>query len=198
MSYDTVDYKYRPKHVNYLSYKEYRQVLTLLHAKMAYYLITTGDSMPLPSRMGILQCVKYKDDRSKKVDFHKTRKLYGEWNKNNPDNKKAVYHRNIITEGFFPKLHWAKRNIATFKHTKLWSFKFTRPNIRRNSYNKNHPEVSLIEFFKEKGFRIYQHVNRYLFGELKRENKENAKNIRISTFRSGLAKSSRSAAKRRD
>lgn len=190
MSYKTVDYRYKPKHVNYLSYKEYRQVLTMLHERMAYHLIVTGDSMILPARMGILQCVKYKNPTKRKVDYHKTRKIYGQWNIDNPDNKKAVYHRNVITEGYAPKVHWAKRATATFKNKNLWSFKFTRPNIRRNSYNKNHPEVSLIDFFKEKGYQIYQHVNHYLFKELITKD---AKDVRISTFRSGATKSIRSS-----
>lgn len=153
--------KYDKDHKRYLSKKQFNTIVKKLGEEIAYELITTGKEILLPSKIGSLQVVKYLL-KNKMVDYNKTRQLYGEHNKANPDNKKVVYHTNRITKGFVPKVYWSKANKANFKNKTKFYFKLTRPNIRPNSYNKNNPRVSLIPFFKNKGFRMYDIYNPYL------------------------------------
>jgi hypothetical protein len=159
LSYKTIDYKNEPKHLLHLGEKEYKEILKAFYKKLAYYLITTGDEINLPSRIGSLQAVKYKKKR-KSIDFHATKKYFGEYNKNKPQGqKKKVYHENRLTQGYQTRIHWSKLHKANFKNKKMYKFNLTRPNVRPNSYNKNNPEVSLVPFFREKGWIIYSEYN---------------------------------------
>ena len=157
-----VDYKkkYDRKHKLFLTKKQFNSIVKKLGEEIAYELITTGEEIVLPSRLGSLQIVKYLQKR-KRIDFYKTKLIYGEYNKNNPDNKKVVYHVNRITKGYVPKVYWSKAVRANFRNKNKHFFKLTRPNARPNSYNKNNPRVSMVPFFKEKGFRIYEIYNPY-------------------------------------
>jgi hypothetical protein len=48
---------------------------------------------------------------------------------------------------------------ANFKNKSRWAFKLTRPNIRPNTYNKVNPKISLVPFFKDRGWAIYKEYN---------------------------------------
>lgn len=174
-SYTEYKEKYNKDHKLYLTRKQFNLIVKRLGEEIAYELITSGEEIILPSRLGTLQIVQYMQ-RNKKIDFHKTKIVYGEYNKNNPNNKKKVYHTNRITKGYVPKVYWSKAMRANFKNKHRFYFKFTRPNMRINSYNKNNPRVSLISFFKEKGYRIYEIYNPYLKKELHEQLLEKRKN----------------------
>ena len=158
-SYKTIDYQDKPKHAKHVDKKDYKNILKSFYKKLAYYLISTGDEIVLPSRLGSLQAVKYKK-KKRSIDFHKTKLYYGEYNKDKPSGmKKKVYHENRVTNGYSTRIHWSKLTKANFKNKRKYRFTLTRPNIRPNSYNKNNPEVSLVPFFKERGWIIYSEYN---------------------------------------
>jgi len=159
-SYSSYRDKYSREHKLYLTKKEYNKVIKSIGEELSYELITTGQGIDLPNRLGMLRIVKYLQ-KNKQIDYNQTKITYGKHNKDNPDNKKTVYHTNRVTRGFVPKVYWSRKK-ANFRNKMKFYFKMTRPNIRPNSYNKNNPKVSLIPFFKEKGFRMYSIFNPYL------------------------------------
>lgn len=164
-SYKAYKNKYPKDHSLFLRYSEFSTIAKSFGSLISYELITTGTEITLPSKLGTLQIVKYMPSR-KLVDYMNTAKVYGEHNKNNPDDKKVVYHMNRITKGYMPKLYWSKALKARFKNQSKFLFKFNRPNVRPNSYNKNNPKVSLMPFFREEGFRIYEIFNPTIKREL--------------------------------
>ena len=146
----------------YLTEKEYRNIIKILGESISYDLIKSGKEIRLPSRLGSLQAMKVYPSKEL-IDFHLTKKLYGEHNKMNPNNKKAVKHRNRITKGTIPRLVYSTAGrVANFRHKTKYTFKFCRPNIRPNSYNKNNPELSLVPFFQSEGFRFYELYNPFV------------------------------------
>ena len=141
-----------------LSKKQFNDVVKSLGEEIAKELIL-GNKIKLPKSMGSLRI--YKRKQTKAVNFQVTKKYYGEHNKNNPDNKKVAYTDNKITKGFFPFLYWSKHR-TYFKNKLKYDFFLSRPNVRRNTYNKNHPEINLIDYFRKTGFRTYMEFNKYL------------------------------------
>lgn len=158
MSYVDFSYKHEPKHKLYVNKEQYKRILKLFYKKLAEELISSGKEIILPSRLGSLQAVKYKPIK-KKIDHKRTKELYAEHNKRNPNNKKYVYHTNRATKGYLPFIYWSKLVKANFKNKRKYKFSLTRPNLRPNSYNKINPNVSLIPYFREKGYIFYETYN---------------------------------------
>ena len=179
LSYKDFSYKHEPKHPNYVSQNVYKRILKEFFKKLAEYLITSGKEIVLPSRLGSLQAVKYLPTK-KKVDFGNTLKYYGEHNKTNKEDKKVIYHNNVITKGWLPKIYWSKIVKANFLNKRKWKLSLTRPNIRPNEYNKTNPSVSLMPFFQKEGYRLYEKHNPYL----KRQLYERSKNHKSYTTES--------------
>lgn len=97
-----------------------------------------GNTIKIPLRSGTLELLKYKPKRPS-IDFQTTKKLYGEYNKNNPTNKKVVYHKNYHTNGYKPLIKWDKRK-AVFKNKQIFKFEFVRARDREISkFFKNQP-----------------------------------------------------------
>lgn len=157
-SYSLFKEKYNKEDKHFMTKKQFNKVVLKFGKKLTYYLITTGRRVILPGWLGSLQMVKIFIGDRKGIDYYNTNKIYGEHNKLNPDNKKIIYHRNKLTKGYIPKLYWSKK-YARVKNRDLYSFEFTRPNRRPNSYNKKNPKISVIPFFKEKGYKIYDIYN---------------------------------------
>jgi hypothetical protein len=160
-AYSDYKKKYNKKHKLYLSKRKFNRIVKKLNEELAYELITSGKEILLPSRLGSLQIVRYLQT-NKKIDFYKTKLIYKEYNKNNPNNKKVVYHTNRATKGYVPKIYWSKAVHANFRNKNKYSFIFTRPNMRPNKNNKDNPRISMIPFFKEKGFMLYDIYNPFL------------------------------------
>jgi hypothetical protein len=191
LSYKDFPYKFEPKHSKYVNEKTYKKILKSFYTKLAYYLITSGQEIVLPSRLGSLQAMKYKP-KSKKVDFKNTEKYYGEYNKDKSNkDKKIIYHNNRITNGYLPRIHWSKIILANFKNKKKWGLTLTRPNVRPNSYNKNNPKVSLIPFFQKKGYQFYEAYNPYLKRQLHERFKDRKSSSSASSDRESTDSSSK-------
>lgn len=176
LSYSRMDHRYEPKHPKHIDKKVYNKIINKFFEKLAYYLITTGKEITLFSNIGSFQIVKYKT-KNKFVDYHSTKLYFDEINKEieDPSKRKKVYKDNRITNYYAAKVYWKKQDKANFRNKSKFSFKLTRPNIRPNSYNKNNPVVSLVPFFREKGWIMYEEYNstlRRLISNLKKQ-KEN-------------------------
>lgn len=171
MSYkEEYPFLHNPKHSLYVNHRNYKKILRLFFKKLAKELITSGKEIVLPSRLGSLQAMKYKPKR-KLVDFNAT-KVYNKKHNLTGKDKKVIYHRNRVTNGFLPIIHWSKIIKANFKNKRKYAFDLTRPNRRPNEYNKNNPEVSLMPYFKKEGYLSYEIYNPYLKRQIHERNKK--------------------------
>lgn len=136
--------------------KQYRDISKDFFEELAYLLITTGDVIVFPTTLGAIQAVKYRTSHPEKgpmmvVDYNKTKKA-----------GKTIYHNSLSTNGYWCRVHWYRiprknrKYGARFKNSYNYRFALTRPNLRYNTYNKWNPRVRLYEFFKDKGWEIYQ------------------------------------------
>jgi hypothetical protein len=164
------DFERKSKKSNPISRKQYRQILELYMKKLGYYLITTGDEIQLPSRLGSIKIYKYNTIRiakelkevnvkvKKMVDFNKTKGL-----KERGINK-TVLLDNKATYGYWYKIKWSKYENAKFKYKSLYSFSLLRTLVRSNNGIKHKPPVTLVNFFKEKGWTFYTELPRTIKG----------------------------------
>ena len=156
LSATTLPYQNQPKHPKHLDEKEYVNLMCEFFKKMVYYMIRDGARYIIPHSLGDLQIVRYNyagmcksPTKNKYVNFNATKQL-----KKRGINK-TVSHNNKSTGGYWWRLHWFKYGGARFKTKKLYSVTLARPNRRPNSYNKNNPKLSVVPYFKDKGWEIY-------------------------------------------
>jgi hypothetical protein len=124
-------------------------------------MIKDGEPFLFPHRLGKIQILRYNYDEMvkhcldngkkirQKIDYNATKKL------RERGIEKDVKFNCKTTGGYWWKIHWFKNKYASFKTQKIYSFRFNRPNIRPNTYNKNNPELSVIPYFRDKGWEIY-------------------------------------------
>jgi hypothetical protein len=88
-----------------VSEEQYKKILKRFGEELAYELISTGDNVVLPSKLGTMQIVKFK--RKKKViDPKRTNEVYGDYNDDKPiSEKKFVYFNDRITGGYSPRFY---------------------------------------------------------------------------------------------
>lgn len=110
-----------------LNKETFKDVIKVYSEVVIEYLLR-GHKVILPAGMGYLRITKGKF-KAKAPNWAMTEKLYGEHNRNNPDDKKVVYHDNSHTDGYRLKFLW-KRNTMPIKNKSLYVFKFTRYNSR--------------------------------------------------------------------
>jgi len=163
LSKETLPYLYEITHSKHISKKLYVKIMNSFFKKVIYYMIKDGDRFILPHGLGSLQIVRYnysaqcknKNSTARKyVDFYQTKKL------KEKGVDKTVTHTNKSTGGYWWRLHWHKFNNSRFRTKRLYSVKFTRPNIRPNSYNKNNPKLSVVPYFKDKGWEMYAEISK--------------------------------------
>lgn len=142
--------------------KQYKEIMELYMKKLTYYMITTGDVMVLPSRLGVIRIYRYNTDRlhrnlkemnikiRKFIDFNKTKKL-----KESGINK-TVTMNNMSTYGYWFKVKWTKFKHANFKNKSFYSFKPLRTVVRHNTQReKDNNNLTIVNFFREKGWTMY-------------------------------------------
>lgn len=164
-SLKTLPHKNEPKHPRHVTDKMYKNVMGLFFKKVMYYMIRDGSKFVIPQFLGTLQLTRYNYDKAAKkykngeakrgrimVDFNATKKL-----KERGINK-TVKHTCRTTGGYWWKLHWYKAHYARFRTQRLYSIKLTRPNVRPNSYNKDNPALSVVPYFRDKGWTIYAEI----------------------------------------
>jgi hypothetical protein len=165
LSADTLPYQHEPKHPKHITKKHYKNVMNLFFKKIVYHMIKEGRPFLMPHRLGKLQLLRYNYEEliqariasgrtnPYSIDYAATKKL-----KERGINKEVKFTCKS-TGGFWVKLHWFKIKHARFPNQKFYSFKFARPNMRPNTYNKNNPELSVIPYFRDKGWEIYSEFN---------------------------------------
>jgi hypothetical protein len=119
----TIPVPYFPKseittHKHSLTYKEWKRIILIYFKHLVFYLMETGFSYKIPSRLGLLQIRKYK---SKKIpDWGKTKEVYG------TTKVKPIYYKNTHTSGYRPIIKWYRSGQeAKFKYKWYWRFNFT-------------------------------------------------------------------------
>lgn len=173
----TLEYKHEPKHPKYISDVDYKAIMELFFKKIIFYMIRDGARFVMPQYLGSLQIVRYPADENQKIaievfgskgmlDWQAMKKL-----KEQGINK-LVRLKHKKTNGFWWKLHWFKTEFARFRTQKLYAFKLTRPNIRPNSYNPVNPELSVVPYFRDKGWEIYAELPKRIY---KRRNNDQSK-----------------------
>ena len=78
--------------------RKYSRILHSFGEKLTHYLIITGNEVKLPNKLGTLQVVKVRPS-NKLVDYKATKKLYGEYNKQNPNRGILFTLTSYPTEG---------------------------------------------------------------------------------------------------
>lgn len=169
-SYKTYLEKHDKKSPNYLTYKQYINILETLMEEIVYHLITTGEKIVFPKYMGAMQIIRYKRPPGRKAKNYGSLK---EFYRRRPgaDEYKArlnvtIYtkHNNLTTDGYWPRIHWFKQRVdgeglgTRFRNARSIAFKLSRPNLRPNSYNKNNPRVSLYPYFRDVMWNKYREL----------------------------------------
>lgn len=131
------------KHKYSLTRTEYIEIVTAIFEEIFQRLLQ-GKKVVLPNRLGALQLLKYRTNRSKKIDWNLTNQVYGEHNENNSDDKKFVYHKNHHTSGYNIMLYWDKKK-AMFTNRNMFKLKLVRSAQR-----------AMAKYFKETPGAIYK------------------------------------------
>lgn len=91
--------------------RQYLEITKQFFNVLLFEYLIWGNTYKAPHNFGNFTFKKCKNNKSKKknIDFNETRKLYGEYNKLNPDNKKVIYHKNYHTQGYGVYIKWDKK-----------------------------------------------------------------------------------------
>lgn len=153
--------------------KQYKEIMELYMKKLGHYLITTGEEIVLPSRLGCVRVFRYNTDKvtrglaemgkttRKFVDFNKTKKLQ------NQGINKTVNIDNKATYGYWFKVRWTRFTSANFKNKTMYSFNLVRTLIRDNGNPNKKNDLTLVKFFREKGWNMYADIPRIKNSNLK-------------------------------
>lgn len=156
-----------------VSRKEYKDIMTMYMKKLAYYLITTGEAMVLPNKLGEIKIYKYNFVKLQKNLAEKNIKVRKLVNfKSTKELKKMGINKTVLvdnksTYGYWFKVKWSKFREANFKNKNCYSFNLLRT-VKRNNYgDKNKGSFNLVNFFKEKGWMLYSELPSYSKVKLK-------------------------------
>jgi hypothetical protein len=165
LSRKTLKHRHEPKHPSYISSEDYTAIMNLYFKKIAFYMIRDGARFVIPQYLGSLQILRYPHDQYVKESKLGLRKRYREHVNYNETRKlkaqgidKIVKAPCKLTGGYWWRVHWFKASYARFRTQNLYSFKFTRPNVRPNTYNPVNPEISIVPYFRDKGWEIYSQL----------------------------------------
>lgn len=92
--------------------KEYLEITKIFFSVLLFEYLIWGKLYKLPHMFGTLCFNKCKNlnTNKKNIDFNATKQVYGEWNKNNPNDKKTIYHKNYHSQGYGVYLKWDKKD----------------------------------------------------------------------------------------
>jgi hypothetical protein len=111
----------------------FKQIAHLLFKKISKEIIENGSEIKLPFRMGKIFIKKFiPSNPQKNINFKLTKQLYGEWNKNNPKDKKVVFNTNKHSSGYSARWYWDKTDCVVTNKS-LYRFSTTRANSRATS-----------------------------------------------------------------
>lgn len=162
-------------------YAEYNKIATCFFKKLFENLVTTGKEYELPSKLGIFVLEQYDTEKYRNKLERKNKPF---WNRDiNSEKryfeiygiKKEIPYDSSETDGRMWTFSWIKSKNGTFRNKQLYSFSLVRSNVRSTS-NKNYSEKSnrltVHDFYKEKGYKIYRNLIRIDYS-INKENNEN-------------------------
>jgi len=118
---------------------------------MLFEYMIWGGVYKMPHKFGQLVFRKCKntsiESKRSNVDYGTTNKLYKEWNKQNPNNKKVIFHKNYHSQGYGVYLKWDKKQACfTNKYVTL----FTLARAQRLKLGKILKEnITIINYLNE-------------------------------------------------
>lgn len=130
---------------------EYLEITKVFFDVLLFEFLIWGNYYKMPHKFGGLLFRKCKDTspeyKKKNIDFGETRKLYGQWNKENPTNKKVIYHKNYHTQGYGVYIVWDKKN-AYFNNKTATNFVLAkRQRVKLAKHLKEN--IKLINYINE-------------------------------------------------
>lgn len=113
----------------YLTAKRYREVNERFFELIHLYMITTGEPVKLPHGLGYLRLRRRRtSEELRKIDYFQTKKY-----------KKAIYHENNHSNGYYVRYKWDKtriylknKNMYGFRACR-WANRFLAKNIKENN-----------------------------------------------------------------
>lgn len=133
--------EYVDDHKFSITRKEYLSIAKEFFSILLFEYLIWGSVFKMPHKFGNLCFKKCKQTKTKNVDFGTTNKLYKQWNLDNPDNKKVIYHKNYHSQGYGVYLLWDKRD-AYFTNKYIMRFDIaTRLKWKLGQLLKNNPKI---------------------------------------------------------
>ena len=130
---------------------EYLEITKVFFDVLLFEFLIWGNIYKMPHKFGSLLFRKCKDtsleSRKKNIDFGETRRLYGKWNKENPNDKKVIYHKNYHSQGYGVYIVWDKKD-AFFGNKYAMNFTLARRQMLKvTKYLKEN--IKLINYINE-------------------------------------------------
>jgi hypothetical protein len=178
---------YRFKNERYkvsADYEEYKNIANAFFKKFFEKLVTTGFLIEMPSRLGAFVLEQYDTDKYKSEMEKKGKSV---WNRDVFSEKrhraaygfhKDIYYTTEETDGKMWTFSWLKGAKGAFRNKHLYSFTLVRSNVRSSSnkdYSDKSKRLTVHDFFKEEGYKLYRQVYRNYYNKYKQSNNsENA------------------------
>jgi hypothetical protein len=156
-SQKNANYEFKSHEKVALNKNLYTKVMKFFFKRLVYYLIKTGYKIIIPYvKLGSLQVCQIKKPNS-------VRKRYVNFAESKKQNKTIYDYPKHWLNGFKPFLNHTKeirqnnRNVRidNTKHSNYYSWQFIRTVYRKNTYNKDNHELTLVNHFNTEGYKMY-------------------------------------------
>lgn len=137
-----------------LPYNEWRKIIETFFKYLLPEIYKGRDfHWPHIGRIGVRKHKHARDAEKRKlpIDFNETKKVYGEWNKENPDEKKYIYYDNSHTNDYIVHSYWSRKN-KPIRHGQIYKFRLSKTaksNLAKALKN-DHTNIYRIEEFKRR------------------------------------------------
>jgi hypothetical protein len=115
-----------------VTYKEYNNILKM-YGQVVLEELFKGNKVDLPYALGdllIKRYVKKENSRAKNINWHETNKVYGEWNEQNPTERKFVEYDNSHSNGQTFYIKWSS-SYFSIKNKIIYKFRLKLENRKR-------------------------------------------------------------------
>lgn len=165
-------------------YSEYSKIANAFFKNLFKKLVTTGFQIELPSRCGAFVIEQFNTEKYYNVLKEKGLK---NWNRDVKSEKeffltygyrKEITYDSDATDGKMWTFSWIKVKGGTFRNKHMYSFTLVRSNVRstsNKSYSENSKRLTVHDFYKEEGYKIYRQLYRPYYNKYK-NNLENPEN----------------------
>ena len=133
-AYKNYPYKYQPKHLLFLEYNKFKEILLDINSTIFEEYIKNG--LEYSNRnIGTFRVRRVKTTNHKKIDFKKSKEL-----------GKNVYYDNSHTFGYHIKTQWIKSSLPIYNKN-IYKFNFVRAKIRSLSKQLQETNDILTKFY---------------------------------------------------